>query len=168
MPARWTAAVGAGLRALLWRRARRLSDERWWATNTRRVQAEQLRGLLHRAAGTEIGRERGFARLADLPAGELPGAYRGAVPTVEYEDLRATAARMREGAEPDVLWPGVVMDWAETSGTTGGQKFIPVSAAMMRSNHKAALDIFAHAARMGVSLPGLFGGRVVFLGGRRI
>lgn len=92
-------------------------------------------------------------------------AFRTAVPAGDYERFRAALARMRNDAEPDVLWPGVVRDWAQTSGTTGGEKYIPVSKEMMRSNFRAALDIFAHASRMGVSLPGLLGGRLLFLGG---
>ncbi|MBN8645418.1 MAG: GH3 auxin-responsive promoter family protein, partial [Planctomycetes bacterium] len=131
------------------------------------IQRRELARLLQRAAGTEIGRTHNFARLAALPAHELPGAFRAEVPSGDYEAFRARLARMRENAEPNVLWPGVVRDWAQTSGTTGagGQKYIPVSAEMMRSNRRAAFDIFAHAARMGVSLPHVYAGRLLFLGG---
>mgnify|MGYP000644391439 CR=1 FL=1 len=31
---------------------------------------------------------------------------------------------MRVGAEPNVLWPGLVTHFAQTSGTTAGDKFI--------------------------------------------
>ena len=72
---------------------------------------------------------------------------------------------MREQAAPDVLWPGLVRDFAQTSGTTAGDKFIPVSAQMLRSNFLASLDIFSHLARFGVSLTGLLSGRSLFLGG---
>ncbi len=177
-PLRWTTAIGAGLALRLRGRVRRLSDEPWWNAHTRRVQEEQLRRLLRRAAATRIGREAGFAKIAELGPGRMVEAYRGSLPMAEYEPYRARLALMREGAEPDVLWPGVVMDWAETSGTTGsgvgggggggggeGQKYIPVSREMMRSNYRAAMDIFAHAMRFGVSLPRLLGGRLLFLGG---
>lgn len=167
MPRFHTPLIGVGLRALLARRIVRLSDHRWWGRHSGLVQREQLRALLMKAARTEIGREAGFERLARLPAHELPAAWRAATPAGDYEFFRSRLARMREGGERDVLWPGVVMDWAQTSGTTGagGQKYIPVSAEMMRSNRRAAFDIFAHAARMGVSLAHLYGGRLLFLGG---
>src|SRR5690606_37416134 len=92
-------------------------------------------------------------------------AYRQVVSVGDYEAFREPIGRMREGGERDVLWPGLVRDFAQTSGTTAGDKYIPVSSAMLRSNYRAALDIFAHAERFGVSLPRLLRGKVVFLGG---
>jgi len=162
---RWTSLIGAGLSLRVARRAAHLSDSKWWGANSRRVQHAQLRRLLRLSAATEIGREARFGRIAGLPDEEMARAFRIALPTGEYERFRAPLARMREDARPDVLWPGVVRDWAQTSGTTGGEKYIPVSKEMMRSNFQAAIDIFAHAQRMGVSLPRLLGGRLLFLGG---
>ncbi len=162
---RWTALIGAALKVRLARRARLLSDRQHWGRHTAAIQRRQLRKLLVRAAGTEFGRQHGLARLASLPPGELLAAYRSAVPVRDWHGFRAWIARMREGAEPDVLWPGLVRDFAQTSGTTAGDKYIPVSRAMLRSNFLASLDIFAHLSRFGVSLPFLTGGRVLFLGG---
>ncbi|MGP1347197.1 MAG: GH3 family domain-containing protein [Phycisphaerales bacterium] len=168
----WTGLIGAGLMGMLWSRRRSLADRGWWTDHAGRVQDGVLRGLLRKAAGTEFGRECDFARLVELPGDERRRAYREAVPLADYEAFRARMARMREGGEPDVTWPGVVMDWAQTSGTTGGQKYIPVSSEMMSANRKAAFDIFCHAANYGrvdrsrsVSVPGVFGGRMLFLGG---
>ncbi len=160
-----TSWIGGGLRVANARRARKLSDTALWARESGAIQRGQLRSLLGKASGTAFGRDHGFARLARLGDEEIGAAYRDAVPLADYEDLRPLMERMREGGEPDVTWPGVVMDWAQTSGTTGGQKYIPVSAEMMASNKRAALDIFAHASRFGVSLTHLFGGKLLFLGG---
>ncbi len=162
-----TRLIGTALRAALSPRIRRLSDLRRLGREAGLTQREQLRALLHTARNTEIGRQTGFDRLARLPLHELPGAFAQSLPIGDYEAFRARLARMREAGEPSVLWPGRVMDWAQTSGTTGagGQKYIPVSRAMLASNRKAALDIFAHAARFGVSVPGIFAGKLLFLGG---
>ena len=165
-PSRWTALVGTSLRALLARRIAVLSDHKRWAHETRAIQHQQLRQLLTKAQATEYGREHRFERMiAQRTDADLLRAFREGVRPADYEAFRAMMTRMREHAEPDVTWPGVVRDWAETSGTTGGQKYIPVSREMMKSNYRAALDIFAHASRMGVSLSRLFGGRILFLGG---
>lgn len=161
----WTSLIGSGLRLGLRKRARWLSDERSRARDAAAVQRRELRKLLLRAANTEIGRQAGFARLAGLPEGELVAAYRDALPVADYERSRAALARAREHGEANVHWPGMVHDWAQTSGTTGGEKYIPVSREMMASNRKAALDIFAHAMRFGVRLEDIFGGRLLFLGG---
>ncbi|MBL0928331.1 MAG: GH3 auxin-responsive promoter family protein [Phycisphaerales bacterium] len=164
-PSWWTGAVGAAIQLYLRRRISRLSDARHWAENSRRIQTGVLRGLLRAAAGTEVGRARGFAGHVERSDADMLRAYRESQPPGDYEAWRPLMARMREGAEPGVTWPGVVMDWAQTSGTTGGQKYIPVSREMMRANFRAALDIFAHAARFGVPLSSLFAGRLLFLGG---
>lgn len=165
MPA-WTASIGAGLGLYLARRTRHLADRDLWARSAPAWQADRLRTLLRTAADTEIGRAADFAKVASLDDDTaLLRAFRSELPAADYEASRARLARMRENAEPDVMWPGVVSNWAETSGTTGGQKYIPVSDQMMRSNLRAALDIFANAKRFGVSLPNVFAGRILFLGG---
>lgn len=161
----WTSLIGVGMRAYLSGRIRELSRTAHLRDDTARVQLTQLRWLLNTAADTEWGRRHGYARLAQLPWAEMLSGYRAEVPIQDISGFRASIARMREEGEPDVLWPGVVRDYAQTSGTTAGDKYIPVSGQMLKSNLRAALDIFAHAHRFGVSLPGLMGGRCVFLGG---
>ena len=129
---RWTSLVGTALRVRLARRVARLNDTAMWTRETARIQVAQLRGLLGAAGGTEFGRGHDFARVARLPDSEIVGAYRAAAPIADYSAFRGPVARMREGGEPDVLWPGRVMDFAQTSGTTSGDKYIPVSREMMR------------------------------------
>jgi acyl-CoA synthetase (AMP-forming)/AMP-acid ligase II len=164
-PVRWTSLVGAGLRLRLLRRISLLSNTAYWAENAATIQRAQLRKLLTAAKDTHFGRSHDFARISSLPDTEIVPAYRKAVPVADWYAYRELIARMREGAEPDVLWPGLVQDFAQTSGTTAGDKFIPVSKAMMRSNFLASLDIFANLARFGIPLSRVTGGRCLFLGG---
>jgi hypothetical protein len=161
----WTGLVGMGLRAYLSRRIRSLGNTRHWQRNSAGIQLSQLRNLLLTAAGTTIGKRAGFARIAALDNADLLPAYRSALPLADWYIFREDIARMREEAQPDVLWPGLVRDFAQTSGTTAGDKYIPVSSQMLRSNFLASLDIFSHLSRFGVSLPGLLSGRSLFLGG---
>ncbi len=162
----WTSTVGWFLHAKMARRARHLRDDARWQANTARIQASTLRTLLRHAARTEIGREAGFARIAELeqPA-DVIDAYRKALPVGDWYTVRDRVTRMREAAEPDVLWPGLVRRFAQTSGTTAGDKFIPVSDEMMRSNYRASLDIFASMINRRVPLGRITGGRCLFLGG---
>lgn len=162
----WTGLIGLGLRGMLTRRARRLRDEAWWAANSAALQHATLQSLLHRAADTEFGRKHGFARIAAIsdPAARLR-AYRQSVPIGDWYTFRPLIERMREQAEPGVLWPGLVQHFAQTSGTTAGDKFIPVTREMMRSNYRASLDIFAFLMNRGESLAGMMSGRCLFLGG---
>lgn len=157
--------VGAGLRLYLADRIRLLHDQRHWRENTAGIQLAQLRSLLTQAKDTVIGKERSYRKLCDLPNAELLAAYRASVPIADWYASKDMIARMREQGEADVLWPGKVMDFAQTSGTTAGDKYIPVSREMLQSNFRASCDIFAHAHRFGLSLPQLLAGKCVFLGG---
>lgn len=162
---RWTSLVGLGLAAYVSRRRKLLANLDYWKRESARLQFRQLRSILATAANTQFGTQHGFARIASLPHAQMLDAFRAAVPIADYEAFRAPIVRMREHAEPNVLWPGLVKNYAQTSGTTAGDKFMPVSDDMMKSNFKASLDIFAHAARFGVSAPALTSGRLLFLGG---
>lgn len=161
----WTSLVGHGLRLYVGGRIRDLSRVDHWRDDMARVQLTQLRWLLNTAAKTEWGRAHDYARLAALPSDEMLAGYRASVRVQDIAGFREPISRMREQGQADVLWPGVVKHYAQTSGTTAGDKFIPVSDQMLKSNFKCALDIFAHAHRMGVSLPGIMTGKCVFLGG---
>ena len=165
MTTSWTSLVGVGMRLWLAGRIRLLGDTRHWRTNSAGIQRAQLRRLLRTASRTVVGRRHGFARIAELDHTEMLKAYRATIPVADWYAWRTEIARMREEGEPDVLWPGLVKDFAQTSGTTAGDKFIPVSEMMLRSNFLASLDIFGHLHRMGVSLPGMLGGKCLFLGG---
>ena len=162
---RWTSLVGTALRARLASRRKLLGDTGYWTRETARIQRAQLRMLLKTASATEFGRGHDFARIAGLGDEEIVPAYRSAVGIADYSVFRPLVQRMREGGERDVLWPGLVMDYAQTSGTTAGDKFIPVTREMLKSNYRAALDIFAHAMRFGVDVPRMLGGKALFLGG---
>ena len=126
---------------------------------------KQLRRNLAAARNTVFGKQHDFTRLSVASNAELLKGYQAATGVQDWLGVKDFVVRMREGAEPDVLWPGLVRDFAQTSGTTAGDKFIPVSAAMLKSNLHASMDIFGHMSRFGVSLPRLTGGKSLFLGG---
>ena len=161
----WTALIGAAMRVGLHPRIARLSDTTYWSRHTRRVQIAQLRSLLSRGKDTEFGRRHGFRHILNEPDRTLEAAYRARTPIRDYEGFRDWMARMREHGEPDVTWPDSVRDFAQTSGTTSGDKYMPVSPELFRHNRRASMDIFANAHRMGVPLDRLFGGKLLFLGG---
>jgi len=161
----WTALIGAGLALKMRRRALRLSDDAYWQRSTGAIQRKMLGASVRRAAMTEIGRAHGFDRLGRLSGDDLVAAYQDAVPLTDWYGISDRVSRMREGAEPDVLWPGLVRHFAQTSGTTAGDKFIPVSQEMFKSNYRSSLDIFGYLMGRGVRPSGLMAGRCLFLGG---
>lgn len=161
-----TSLVGHALAARVARRRRNLANTDWWRKHTARVQHKQLDGLLSAGMFCRYGRERHFERILGMPdPSDRRKAFVDAVPVQDWYAFKDDIALMREQGQRGVLWPGLVTRFAQTSGTTAGDKFIPVSDEMMRSNYLASLDIFAHLINRGVSPARLMGGRCLFLGG---
>tara|TARA_A100000171_G_scaffold44011_4_gene46458 strand:+ start:377 stop:2050 length:1674 start_codon:yes stop_codon:yes gene_type:complete len=165
-PYSWTSLVGAALHARVEARRRKLSKLDFWAQNTQRVQVGELSKNLSSARSTRFGRSHGFDSILryDNEFDRLR-AYQAEVPISDWYAFQDDIVAMREHGESDVLWAGKVMRFAQTSGTTAGDKFIPVSDEMMRSNYLASLDIFAHLINRGVHPGRVMGGRCLFLGG---
>jgi hypothetical protein len=55
------------------------------------------------------------------------------VPIIDYEELRPLVERISTG-EKSILWPGLPIYFAKTSGTTSGTKYIPITRDSI-SNH---------------------------------
>jgi hypothetical protein len=83
------------------------------------AQTKLLREIMERNKDTEYGREHGFANVRSLDD------YRS-VPLVEYEDIRERIDRITRG-EKNVLTAEDPFLFAQTSGTTGAPKYIPVT-----------------------------------------
>jgi hypothetical protein len=136
--------------------------DRWLRTTAAQPGACQQRALLQlldRAKDTSFGREHGFAAI------RTHADFVRAVPIGDYVQQLDLFQRMVAG-EPDVTWPGVIKHFAQTSGTTAGDKRIPLTADMIRSNRRAGLSIFAYYARRGRGrVNHVFSGKTLFLGG---
>jgi GH3 auxin-responsive promoter len=165
-PHSWTSLVGLALHARVERRRRLLSNTSYWKKKTQSVQLKELHRLVQGCRSTRFGQRNKFGEVLQYtdPMDELK-AFRERVPISDWYAFQNDIVDMREHGQADVLWPGKVMHFAQTSGTTAGDKYIPVTKAMMRSNYLASLDIFAHMINRG-AMPGrIMGGRCLFLGG---
>ena len=91
----------------------------------RRAQAELLSEILRDNAGTEFGREHGFADIADL------SAYRRRVPVASFDDFAPRIARMMNG-EQALLIADPPIFVARTCGTSGAPKHIGYPARVAR------------------------------------
>ena len=122
-------------------------------------QRRQLLGLLAHARNTRFGREHGFARLRSV------SDYQHAVPLRRYEDFWRDYWSALYPVLENATWPGIMPFFANSSGTgSGATKHIPVSAAMVRANRRAAIDVLVHHV---ASRPGsrVIGGKNFMLGG---
>ncbi len=134
-----------------------------WSGESHLIQGKVLRSLLRRAAGTETGRRYGFADI--LENSNTYEEFTDRIPATDYEAIREDVMRMTEG-EPDVLWPGVCRNYAQSSGTSGGRsKYIPVTRdSLHRCHYKGASDCVAHYLRANPKSR-IFSGKALVLGG---
>ena len=99
---------------------RRRQLERLWRDPTA-VQERALRHLVATASGTEFGLAHGFEGIRSI------ADYQERVPVRDYPQMQPWLARAAAGEE-GTTWPGRCRDWVKTSGTTSGDKLIPVYA----------------------------------------
>jgi len=146
---------------LIFDRIARRTDR--WSSSGEKIQRGVLSDLLKSAKRCETGRKYGFEEI--LNSSDCYEDFRRRVPLVEYEDIRADVMRMVNG-ERDVLWPGRCMNFAQSSGTSGGRsKYVPVTARNLRRCHyKGSADCVAHYLRHNPESR-LFSGKGFILGG---
>ncbi len=123
------------------------------------AQRRELLRLVRRAAPTRFGAGHGFDRIRDVVD------FQARVPLRRYEQFWEEYWRPAFPILRDVTWPGTVPFFALSSGTTSGRdKYIPCTHAMIRSNARAGLDVLSHhlAARPDSRV---LGGKSFMLGG---
>ena len=86
-----------------------------------------LKGLLQMGAKTEFGAEHKLGEVRNH------AEFREAVPVRDYEQFSPYIGRIKEGRH-NVLWKGLPIYFAKTSGTTSGVKYIPITKDSI-SNH---------------------------------
>jgi GH3 auxin-responsive promoter len=135
---------------------RRRQIERAWQ-NAAAVQTHTLLRLVETARRTEFGMIHGFDRIRTV------ADYQARVPVGTYLDFQPMWTRVLQG-ESDVTWPGRARHWVKTSGTTAGDKVIPVTREAFVSHRKGGWDAFLLAVRR-VGARHLLDGRMLLVGG---
>lgn len=127
-------------------------------------QAEQLqmnvmRRLVQKASQTEWGSTHHFEQIKSYED------FAKSMPVNSYEELKGYIDRMRHG-EKDILWPGQIIWYAKSSGTTNDKsKFIPVSKDCLQDTHyMGGTDSVALYLKQNPKSR-LFNGRALILGG---
>lgn len=148
------ALIGRGAVAAARLRGRQLSRH---ADNPRPVQERALRHLVQRMGQTAFGRAHG------LDSVDSPEAFRQALPLFKYADLKPWFERALDG-EPDVVWPGRIQYFGMSSGTTAGNKYLPISHDSVRQQQRGGFDPVASYLRW-TGDTGLLDGKAIMLGG---
>lgn len=115
--------------------------------------------LLRRGEATRFGREHDFARI------RTSDDYRQAMPVRGYPELRPYIDAMLYNREPDVLWPGRADWFAESSGTSGVKKQIPVTRDGLRTVYQATATLYVALLLARLDLPRFLAGKTIFFVG---
>ncbi len=104
-----------------------------------------------------------YWRESGVVAGTSYDNFQARVAPRSYEQLAPAIERMKRG-EADVLWPGRCSFFAQTSGTTGPAKQVPVTEEMLEHFRRAELDsLLYYTVRMRHAA--VFRGRHLHVGG---
>lgn len=94
---------------------RRIREAESWRGHVEKVQRKQLTTLLSYGRRTLWGVEKGLEDAWDYDD------FRKALPApIPYSALRPWIMKMIQG-EKNILWPGVTMNFAQSSGTSDGK-----------------------------------------------
>lgn len=118
------------------------------------TQKRLLMDLMRRNAGTEYGQRYGFSSVKTVQD------YRRQVPLITYESIKGDMTRVTQGARNVFTAEDPVM-FAQTSGTTGDPKFIPVTPSDQGQAHSDQMRTWLYTARR--DHPTIFDGKVVSL-----
>jgi hypothetical protein len=122
------------------------------------VQQGELVRLVEKASLTRIGRKYDFSSIRPYPQ------FASTLPLFRYEDLEPHILRMVNGIR-DELWPGRCWNFAQSSGTSGRSKYIPITRESFKWNHyQGTSDVVSHYLNLNPESR-LFSGKAFILGG---
>lgn len=119
--------------------------------NPSAAQAALLQSILKRNADTVFGRKHDFLNISSY------GEYSNAVGVNEYEALRDYIEKQEAEKRP-YLYPGQPVMYAQTSGSSGKPKYIPILEHML-SRYRKSQSVVAYAIYR--AIPGAYSGKVL-------
>ncbi|MEN8834491.1 MAG: GH3 auxin-responsive promoter family protein [Polaribacter sp.] len=128
-----------------------------WAKTPHKTQERVFQNLIAKGKNTVFGKDHDFKNINSYDD------FKKHVKVTDYEGLRPYVDRIVAG-ESDVLWTGIPIYFAKTSGTTSGAKYIPISKDSMPTHIKAARNalLFYIAEKNDASF---VNGKMIFLQG---
>ena len=145
-------SLAGALIAFVGKQAARRFDEA--TRDPLRTQTDLLLGSLRRNANTEYGRRYNFSSINSI------ADYQRAAPIITYGDIQRDMERVTEGAKNVLTAEDPVM-FAQTSGTTGEPKLIPVTPTCRGREHADQMRVWLYHAQ--TDHPAIFRGKVLSL-----
>ncbi len=128
-----------------------------WIRQPVRTQQKVFNELLEKGSKTLFGKDHSFDSI------RTHEDFVKAVPIRDYEALRSYVDKVVEGNE-DILWPGLPIYFAKTSGTTSGAKYIPITAESIKEQVRASRNAILNYIRE-TGYTGFVDGKWIFLQG---
>tara|TARA_B100001287_G_scaffold42180_1_gene31334 strand:+ start:106774 stop:108309 length:1536 start_codon:yes stop_codon:yes gene_type:complete len=121
-----------------WYLERRIKEINFFINEPIQVQDCTLLTNINNAERTKFGSKYNFYEIKD------PSTFKNRVPLLRYKDLAPYIFKMKKG-ESNILWPGKVKWFAQSSGTTNKQiKHIPITKESLKKCHfKGGKDLLA-------------------------
>jgi GH3 auxin-responsive promoter len=128
-----------------------------WADEPIRSQEKVFNNLIEQAKSTVFGKDHDFNSI------QSHEDFKNKVPIRDYEALKPYIERIKKG-EKDILWKGIPIYFAKTSGTTSGAKYIPITKESMPYHIAAAKEaLLLYIAETGNA--DFVNGKMIFLQG---
>ena len=108
-----------------------------WSNNPIKTQEKVMKKLISRAKNTKFGKDHDFKNILNY------SDFSKNIPVRDYEDIKPYVQQIIDG-ENNVLWPKKPIYFAKTSGTTSGEKYIPITKDSMPFHVKGSVDATMH------------------------
>lgn len=133
------------------------ADIKNWSAHAVESQERIFQELISKAKDTDFGKDHHFHKIRHHCD------FIEQVPIRDYEGLKKYIERIKSG-HTSVLWPGVPMYFAKTSGTTSGVKYIPLTKDSLPNHFGTARNaLFNFYGTTGKGQ--FFDGKLIFLSG---
>ncbi len=128
-----------------------------WASDPVNSQKNVLETIVGQASNTAFGKDHAFSHIKSA------SDFKNNVPISDYEGLKKYVERVVAG-ESDILWPGLPIYFAKTSGTTSGVKYIPITKDSIPNHINSARNaLLSYVHETGKSK--FLDGKLIFLSG---
>ncbi|MBV19720.1 MAG: hypothetical protein CL870_01305, partial [Cytophagia bacterium] len=124
------------------------------------IQKNLLNQLIKISKKTDFGKDHNFKNIKTF------NDFKTNVPIRDYEKIKKYIDKIRKGKK-DVLWPGIPLYLAKTSGTTSGAKYIPLTKESLKNQINSATYLLINYLINRKKLNVLFG-KVMFISGSPI
>ncbi len=132
-------------------------EQKRWSQKPVESQQSIFKALVEKGADTRYGKEHDFRGIRTYED------FKARVPVADYEGIKPYIQRVKEG-ERDVLWPGLPIYFAKTSGTTSGTKYIPITRDSIPNHINSARNaLLSYIHETGQSQ--FLDGKLIFLSG---